>query len=157
MNMKTILIGVVFVLAVMGSSIGSSVYIAKMVVPPPAPVEGAEGEMAPPPKQTIPLKPPVYVKMEPFIVNFVQDGSLRYLQLTVELMSRDEDIRSSITDFLPQIRNELILLLSGHSYKKLVTREGKEQIREDIHREVGHIIGNDKVIESVYLTGFVMQ
>lgn len=157
MNMKTILIGAVFVIAVMGSSIGSSIYIAKMVVPPPAPVDGSGDEMAAPLKQTIPLKPPVYIKMDPFIVNFVQEGSLRYLQLTVELMSRDENIRTSIADFLPEIRNELILLLSGHSYTKLVTREGKEQIREDIHREVGRIIGNEKVIESVYLTGFVMQ
>ena len=155
MDMKTILIGAVFVIAVMGSSIGSSVYVAKMVTPPPAAGEGTDGVVVTAP--AIPLKPPVYVKMEPFVVNFVQDGSLRYLQLSVELMSRDEDIRVSIADFLPQIRNELILLLSGHSYKQLVTREGKEQIRDDIHREVGRIIGNDKVVESVYLTAFVMQ
>ena len=154
MNFKSILLGTVFVIAVMGSSIGSSVYIAKVLIPEQT-ADGVEGDGSA--TEAVPEGPPVYVGLDPFIVNFIQEGSLRYLQLTVQVMSRDEAIAEQSEVSNPGIRNGLILLLSGHSYTELVTREGKESIRDQMHTEINRILGGDGLIEAVYLTGFVMQ
>ena len=151
MNIKMIAMGLVFVLAVMGASVGSSVYVAMYIAGQAQPVaEDAAPEMEP-------EAPPVYIRMEPFIVNFVQEEALRYLQLTIQLMTRDAEIETDIAAYRPEIRNALILLLSGHSYRELITREGKEAIREEIRLEVNNILKKEEGVESVYLTGFVMQ
>ncbi len=103
------------------------------------------------------LAPAIYVPLEPFVVNFVQEGALRYLQVTMELMSRDQQVVDQVNASLPEIRNSLILLMSDHSYADLSSREGKEEIRNAVLAEVNSIIEHENGIESVFLTGFLMQ
>lgn len=153
MNIKTILLGVGAVAVVVGSSVGSSMYVATYVVEHTAGATHEEKTESTDDAE----HPPIYVELDPFIVNFMQDAALRYLQLTVQVMSRDNTVVESINSHMPEIRNALILLLSGHSYADLVTREGKEAIREQIKSEVNRILAREPGVEDVYLTGFVMQ
>ncbi|XOV88299.1 MAG: flagellar basal body-associated protein FliL [Pseudomonadota bacterium] len=154
MNFKMILVGVAFLLAVMGSSVGTAIYVAKVIVPEQVAMSvGGDAVVEVP----VEVAPAIYVELEPFIVNFTQDEALRYLQLKVQIMSRDAKVIEAVNTHIPEVRNELILLLSGHSYHELVTREGKETIRTQIRQEVNRILGSEDAVESVFLTGFVMQ
>lgn len=101
--------------------------------------------------------PPIYLPLDPFVVNFVQNGALRYLQITLELMSRNSEIIETVKLSTPEIRNSLILVLSGHTYADLARRKGKELIREQVQYGINRIIEVEEGIESVYLTCFVMQ
>ncbi len=157
--MKKIILISVAVLAVLGASIGTSIFLVNYLVEEKladAAVSEAGDEEAVAEEAAV-KEPPVYLPLDPFIVNFVQDGALRYLQITLELMSRSNDIIEQTKENIPEIRNSLILILSGHSYEDLATREGKEQIREQVQKEVNRILGKEDGIESVFLTGFVMQ
>ncbi len=168
MSTKQIIIIAAAMLVVMLISIGASFFIMQTVVqnmmtakleevlpPEMLPQEEEEEEAV----EEEELPPPIYVPLEPFIVNFVQEGMLRYLQVTMELMSRDEMVVEEVKASLPEIRNSLILMMSDHDYDKLSSREGKEVIRNEIQAEVNRIIGREEEggIESVFLTGFVMQ
>ena len=52
---------------------------------------------------------PIYYKFDPaFVVNFGGEGSARYLQVTVEAMSRDMTVVESLKNFEPAVRNDAV-------------------------------------------------
>jgi flagellar FliL protein len=109
-----------------------------------------------------PHAPPIYYKFDPaFVVNFGTEGNTRYLQITVETMSRDPAVIEEIKTNEPAIRNDLVLLFSGQQYESLVTPEGKDKLRqatlETIRKTVTAEGAKAELIEGVYFTSFVIQ
>lgn len=109
-----------------------------------------------------PKLPAVYVKLDPpFVSNFENRGSMRFLQVSVEVMTRDPGVAELIRQHDPMIRNDLLLLLSGQTYETISTVEGKEKLRAAALDAVRKIIagegGDAKKIEQLYFTSFVMQ
>lgn len=108
-------------------------------------------------------KPPAqYVKLDPpFVVNFEAKGLMRFLQVTVEIMTRDPATIDLINKNDPMIRNDLIMLFANQHYEDLSTREGKEKLREEALKVVAGVInaegGNGSKVEQLYFTSFVMQ
>jgi flagellar protein FliL len=89
------------------------------------------------------VSPPLYLPLEPpFVVNFTHRGTLRYLQLSLELMYHNEAILQKVSDNMPAIRNDLILLFSNQDYETLSTLEGKEQLRDKILVAVNNIVSH---------------
>ena len=106
------------------------------------------------------LSDPIYLPLSPaFVVNFEHKGGIRYLQLSLQVMSFDEAAVEKVEANMPAVRNNLILLFSGQDYNFLTTVEGKEKLREEVRdsiNELVHLTGSSKVNE-VFFTGFVMQ
>lgn len=87
--------------------------------------------------------PPLYLPLEPpFVVNFTHRGTLRYLQLSLELMYHNEAILQQVADNMPAIRNDLILLFSNQDYETLSTLQGKEELRDKILAAVNNIVSH---------------
>jgi flagellar FliL protein len=106
--------------------------------------------------------PPVYIALEPaFVVNFEADESVRFLQITVQLMTRDPATVEAVKTHDPVIRNDLLMLLGNQRYENVATRAGKEQLRAaslDTVRAVIKREGGDPAgVEALYFTSFVMQ
>lgn len=106
------------------------------------------------------LSDPIYLPLSPtFVVNFEHKGGIRYLQLSLQVMSFDEAAVEKVEANMPAVRNNLILLFSGQNYDFLTTVEGKEKLREEVRDSINQLIqltGSSKVNE-VFFTGFVMQ
>ena len=104
---------------------------------------------------------PNYVSLSPpFVVNFEDQSLVRFLQVTVEVMTRDPAMVAEIEHHMPRIRNSLVLLFSSQNYQTLSTSEGKVQIRKQALKEVQSILQErtgKPVVEEVYFTSFVMQ
>lgn len=103
-----------------------------------------------------------YYKFDPaFVVNFGSEGNTRYLQVTVEAMSRDPLVVEAIKSNEPAVRNDLVLLFSSQQYDVLMTAEGKEKLREQtleaIRKTVAAEGGKPEAVENVYFTSFVIQ
>ncbi len=118
---------------------------------------GDEASVADETEQKIAL----YQKLEPtFVVNFQAEESLRFLQVTVELMARDEKVIAAVEQHMPVIRNNLIILFSSQDFTTISTRVGKERIRAQVLSEIQKIL-KEKTgqpgVEEVYFTSFVMQ
>ncbi len=89
------------------------------------------------------VTPPLYLPLEPpFVVNFTHRGTLRYLQLSLELMYHNESILQKVTENMPAIRNDLILLFSNQDYETLSTLQGKEELRDKILVAVNNIVSH---------------
>jgi flagellar FliL protein len=103
----------------------------------------------------------VYLPIDPaFVVNFASQGKARFLQVTVEVMTRSPGVPDSVKLHMPVIRNNLMLLLSSQSYDSVSTLEGKEALREEALEVIQLILEEetgDPGIEAVYFTSFVMQ
>ena len=109
-----------------------------------------------------PTGPALYVALDPpFVVNFEAEQLVRFLQVTVQVMSRDPETVEIVKANDPVVRNDLLLLLGGQHYEIISTREGKEKLREQALEAVRHVVknanGKPERIEAVYFTSFVMQ
>lgn len=108
------------------------------------------------------LAPPIYVALDPpFVVNFETEGLVRFLQITVQVMTRDPATADLVHHNDPVVRNDLLLLFGNQRYEQIATREGKERLREEalaaVRRVVDSAGGRPELIEAVYFTSFVMQ
>ncbi|HEY8519067.1 MAG TPA: flagellar basal body-associated FliL family protein [Gammaproteobacteria bacterium] len=106
-------------------------------------------------------RPPIYFALEPgLIVNFDGGGRVRYLQIGIEFQTRDPKAAEAFAQHAAVVRNNLIMLLSEQSYEQLITREGKEALREAALAEVQSVMSElygDPAVETLYFTNFVMQ
>jgi flagellar FliL protein len=103
----------------------------------------------------------VYMDFEqPFVVNFQDEGQLRYLQITISVMTKNPKVVEEMKRHMPLIRNNLVMLFSGQTREGIISREGKEKIRKEAEAEVQKILkeqtGNPGV-KALYFTSFVMQ
>ena len=105
--------------------------------------------------------PPVYTPLEPpFVVNFEDDGTIRFLQISVEVSSRDPKVAEAIKLHMPAIRDQLIMLFSDVDYATLSSREGKDALRAkalDTVKDILKAQGSSSRIQGLYFTNFVMQ
>ena len=106
--------------------------------------------------------PPLYIALDPpFVVNFEAEQLVRFLQVTVQVMSRDPATVELIKTNDPVVRNDLLLLLGNQSYQTISSREGKEKLRlqalEAVRKVVTGAGGKAEKVEAVYFTSFVMQ
>jgi flagellar FliL protein len=113
-------------------------------------------------KSAEPKAPAIYVKYEPpFVVNFDAKGVMRFLQVSMEVMTRDGATAEEIKLHEPKIRNNMLLLLGSQTSDTLSTMEGKEELRRKALETIAKVIedegGEGKKVEDIYFTSFVMQ
>ncbi|MGD9598627.1 MAG: flagellar basal body-associated protein FliL [Steroidobacteraceae bacterium] len=106
--------------------------------------------------------PALYYKLDPaFVVNFEAEQLVRFLQVTVELMTRDIATLDFVKQHDPVIRNDLLLMLSNQQYSVLATAKGKEELRTRAlavaRTALAREGGDARQLEAVYFTSFVMQ
>ncbi len=106
--------------------------------------------------------PPIYVTLDPpFVVNFEAEAAVRFLQVTVSVMTHDIHMQELLKDNDPRIRNDLLMLLGNQKYESISTREGKEKLQADSLAAVRAVVkgagGEPEKIEALYFTAFVMQ
>jgi flagellar FliL protein len=109
-----------------------------------------------------PKLPPRYINLDPpFVVNFEAESMVRFLQVTVGVMTRDIEVEKLVKDNDPRVRNDMLLILSNQTYASVSTLEGKEQLRSrclDAIRTIVREMGGDaNKVEALYFTSFVMQ
>ncbi len=106
--------------------------------------------------------PATYIPLEPpFVVNFENQEAVRFLQVSVQILTRDSRIAELLKLHEPVVRNDLLLLLSNQQYATIASREGKEKLRQQSLEAIRKIIadegGKPNLVEQVFFTSFVMQ
>lgn len=114
------------------------------------------------PKPVAPEGPPLFLALDPpFVVNFDSEQAVRFLQIAVQLESRDPATIEMLKTNDPVVRNDLLLLFGNQKYAQLATREGKEALRNQALADVRKVLeaagGHADRLEAVYFTSFVMQ
>jgi flagellar FliL protein len=95
----------------------------------------------------------------PLVVNFEDGSAVRFLQISMEVMAKDQKAVDSVQKNMPLIRNNLLLLMSNRDYQSMMSREGKEKLRAEALAEIRNVQkkqGGDD-IDDVLFTSFVVQ
>lgn len=120
-------------------------------IPPEKRAKGEHGESA---------RAAIYYAIDPpLVVNFEEDSAVRFLQVTIEVMARDQKAIDGVQKNVPLIRNNLLMLISNRDYKTLMSREGKEKLRSEALAEVRKITTKEGTppIDDLLFTSFVVQ
>jgi flagellar FliL protein len=105
-------------------------------------------------------KPSLYYAIDPpLVVNFEDGSVVRFLQISMEISAHDQKALDSVQKNIPLIRNNLLLLMSNRNYQSMMSREGKEKLRQEALTEVRAVQkksgGGD--IDDLLFTSFVVQ
>ncbi|MEN9465061.1 MAG: hypothetical protein RL217_1242 [Pseudomonadota bacterium] len=102
-----------------------------------------------------------YVYLDPvFMVNFGETGRLRYLRTQIAVKVANSEAASKVNEFLPYLRNDMILILSAQSAEIINTPQGREALRKmalDNLRGRMMKLAEQPYIDELYFSNFVTQ
>jgi len=122
-------------------------------------VEAAVKSSAPAKRAPAPAQ---YVALDPaFVVNLDStfDGP-RYLQVEVQLMTRDPEAVAALQTHAPAIRARLLMLFSQVRVEQIADRAGKEKLQAEALAEVHKLMSREtgkKSADELLFTSFVTQ
>ena len=156
--MKLVIVMIVGAILLVAVSMGGVFFLMKNMG-----MGGGGGGDHAEPKHDVTKEAPIYFPMEPpFVVNFKDRGRTRFLQVSMQVMTRDKEMVTAMETHMPLIRNNILLVLSNQTAETLHSAEGKETIRELALEELKTILVKetglvDVHIEGLYFTSFVTQ
>ncbi len=107
-----------------------------------------------------PEKPPVFHSLESFTVNLQPEVGDQYLQVGLVVKAKDAATVDAIKLQMPDIRNRVLLLLSGKRASEINTVAGKEKLSAEILAEIKKPLAPETVqqqVVAVFFTAFVIQ
>lgn len=155
---KKLIIIIVGVLLVIGIAVGATIFL--MSSDEGAEEGAAEGEAAA--EEVAEVKIPAqYIKLKPrFIVNYNVGTRQRFLQTSIEIMTRSQSVVDAIELHNPMLRNEIVRILSEQDFKNLRTPQGRTDLKATLQDKLVEILKSEsdvEGIEAVLFTDFVMQ
>ena len=157
-KMGLIVIVVALLAVFAGGGYFAAPYIQDMISPAEA---GAEAETVeePEPANT---KPALFASLHPPLVINITDsyGESHFLQVTLEVMARDQDVINEVKNHSAVIRNSLILMYGSVDFEYVIQRAGKEKMLSDALEEIQDIVKRETGVtgvEAVYFTGLIIQ
>ena len=105
-------------------------------------------------------KAAVYYAIDPpLVVNFEDGSVVRFLQISMEVMAHDQKAIDSVQKNIPVIRNNLLLLMSNRNYQTMMSREGKEKLRQEALTEIRAVQKKEGSpdVDDLLFTSFVVQ
>ncbi len=88
-----------------------------------------------------PSKPPVFMPLEPFTVNLQPENGEQFLQLVSSVRVIDAKVGDTVKSYMPQIRHEVLTLLSAKKPSEITTPEGREELAEEMKDIMNEILG----------------
>ena len=146
---KLVIMVAVAAIVLGGGGVGALVYMKKQKAAAAAAAAAADdgdAESAAPAKAEKKKEKgekPMFVPMDPFVVNLADHEADRYAQIGIVLEVPDEKVSEEIKTYLPAIRNNILLLLAHKSSADLAGGDGKELLARQIRREALKAMGED--------------
>ncbi len=140
---KKLIIIIAAAVALLGGGGGGYLFYAKKKAAEAeaAAAEAEDGEGHKPAPKKVAKKPtdkhaaPVYMPLDPFVVNIADEEAERYLQLGITLELDDAKTGDEIKAYMPVIRNNILMLVAHKHAAELQTVEGKQKLARQIQRE----------------------
>jgi len=142
--LKWIIISLAIVFLVAAASGGFWYYRTHLSEPAEKPVE-----------QTVDVKKGIW-PMDSIIVNLMDNNGERYLKITIQLETSNEDCIPELDSLKPKIMDGLLDLLSSKEYIQIVGFEGKQRLRDEIAIRVNNYLEKGQITR-VYFTEFIIQ
>lgn len=108
-----------------------------------------------------PTVDPIFVKIGPLTVNLRSDRyGERLLYTTLSLRAENEDTRDRVNQYMPEVQNRLLMVISSHTAEQITTTEGKQGLARDILSALEPPLAEAQAplaISAVLFTDFIVQ
>ena len=131
---KMLVIGLALGLVLVVASIGAYLFISKRNAAAAA-EDGEEPVVSHAASSSKPKTPPVYLPLDPMVVNLADPGGEKVAQVGITLEVVDAKASDTVKGYLPTIRSSVLLLISQKTAEELLKPEGKEKLASDILRK----------------------
>ena len=84
---------------------------------------------------------PVFAPLDPFTVNLADREVERYAQVAVTLELDDAKTEALVKNFMPAIRNNILMVLAHKTSAQLLSAEGKTRLAGEIQRASSRALG----------------
>ena len=105
-------------------------------------------------------KPTTFMDLDVFTVNLQPEDGNHYLQVGLTIKILQTKVGEEIKKQMPEVRNRLLLLLSGKKPSEISTADGKQQLSTEITHEIKESLESESMKEEiidVLFTSFVIQ
>jgi flagellar FliL protein len=106
-------------------------------------------------------KPPVFVTLEPFTVNLLQEGGDHYLQVGIVFQVDGDKTVDAMKAYMPIIRNRILLVLSGKHPSDLSQVDGKQKLVAELLQVARESLPDattpEHGVDGAFLSSFVIQ
>ena len=145
---KIIILGLALALLGGGGFAGWKFFLAKKISPSEGKADGVTARES--------TTPGILLKMEPFIVNLLDQGGKRYLKTQFQIEVDSEEVQKELQARTPQVRDAILLLLTSKSFSQIGVPEGKTELRTELIERINAILKGG-TIRTLYFTEFVVQ
>ncbi|MDX9993753.1 MAG: flagellar basal body-associated FliL family protein [Rhodocyclaceae bacterium] len=123
-------------------------------------------------KKKDPGAPPVFTKLDPFVVKLQSEAQEAYVQAVPELRLYDAAVGEQIKQFMPEIRHKVLLILAGKKASDLSTPEGMQVLANQIRVTINTTLtgeppepgiekqdqaGEDAPVQAVFFSSLIVQ
>lgn len=151
--LNTILLVLILVAVCTG---GALLYFGKIALPSTVQASDVDKEAAAPPKPPT----PIFLALDPFTVTLSdpQLPQILYLEITVRIA--DQDARTYLLEYMPEVRNRILTELSRYSAARVQDTEGRLALADGLRKAISNpypprLAGPE--VTSVLFTAFVVQ
>ncbi|PQA38264.1 flagellar basal body-associated FliL family protein, partial [Amnimonas aquatica] len=106
-------------------------------------------------------KDPLYLTIDPaFVVNIRDGARYRFLQVQVDLMSRDAIVIANVEKLMPRLKGELTMLYSALDSEQVHLPEGRQALQKNTLDLLNKVLAEETGrggVEAVYFSKFVVQ
>ena len=96
------------------------------------------------------------VPLETFLVNLAGSRGRKLAKVNMELEVSNGEVQEEIDKLKPKIRDIIIIIVSSKTYAQISTKEGKDQLRDEIRDQVNLFLTKGQ-IQKVYFTEFIFN
>ena len=129
----TILIVIIAVLVLVMGGVGAWLFLG-------SDGGGGDSSVSAKKEETV-LGPLKYLTLVPeFVVNFGPGSKVRYLQVDLQIVTRDEAALKTISTYRPVLRNDILIVLSSVSFEDLKERSGKEALQKKLLNTINKVV-----------------
>jgi flagellar FliL protein len=90
------------------------------------------------------------------VVNLSGSKGRRIAKVNIELELAGDNVQVEIEQRKAQVRDIIIIILSGKTYDQVSSKDGKDQLRDEIKDTVNAFLTKGK-IKNVFFTEFIYQ
>lgn len=95
-------------------------------------------------------------EMEPLIVNLERSKGKRYLKVKMSFELNKESLLPEVQARMPQIRDAILLMISGKAFSDVSTVEGKLALRDALVTRINGLLETG-FVKRIYFQEFVVQ
>ncbi|MFC4297902.1 MAG: flagellar basal body-associated FliL family protein [Castellaniella sp.] len=150
---------ILLLIIVIGASVGATMWFTSRDSTPSAPA-AASAEQAAAPVAPVVVPAPIFAELDPFTVTLYGETRNRILYTAITLRMGDEASRKQITDYMPEVRDRILKVLSAQQLPLIQTPEGRQALVDALKAALARPFAAQlpgPQVADVLFTAFVVQ